>query len=272
MSVSTSRNRFGGFTLIELLVVIAIIAILAAILFPVFAKAREKARQTQCLSNMKQLGTGMMMYVQDSDEVFPINQDASVIPNRPSWATWSWREIVAPYVKNGITLYDWCPGGLADTQVHACPSAPKSRWNYSAHAFLVPGPSNPPPAPYTLARLSKPASCALLAETGVQTDWGSTGGNLCSDWWWHGGAQWPPQFTGATSGSQWDYDGVTDWPVWAMPRYRHTETANIAFADGHVKGIKKGALDWCQYLHADGNEDWMYDSWNGGGQPCYQYK
>jgi len=54
-----------GFTLIELLVVIAIIAILAAILFPVFAKAREKARQSSCLSNMRQLGTGMMMYAQD---------------------------------------------------------------------------------------------------------------------------------------------------------------------------------------------------------------
>jgi len=62
-----------GFTLIELLVVIAIIAILAAILFPVFARAREKARQTSCLSNLKQLGTGMAMYVQDYDEYYPIS-------------------------------------------------------------------------------------------------------------------------------------------------------------------------------------------------------
>jgi len=60
-----------GFTLIELLVVIAIIAILAAILFPVFARAREKARQTSCLSNVKELGLGLMMYVQDYDECFP---------------------------------------------------------------------------------------------------------------------------------------------------------------------------------------------------------
>jgi prepilin-type N-terminal cleavage/methylation domain-containing protein/prepilin-type processing-associated H-X9-DG protein len=66
------KNR--GFTLIELLVVIAIIAILAAILFPVFAKAREKARQTSCLSNMKQLGLGLMQYVQDYDETFPFTR------------------------------------------------------------------------------------------------------------------------------------------------------------------------------------------------------
>src|SRR5687768_4984553 len=63
--------RKRGFTLIELLVVIAIIAILAAILFPVFAQAREKARQTACLSNCKQMGTGAMLYAQDYDEIMP---------------------------------------------------------------------------------------------------------------------------------------------------------------------------------------------------------
>src|ERR1700709_463295 len=71
MSHGPPRRR--GFTLIELLVVIAIIAILAAILFPVFAQAREAARQSSCLSNMKQLGTGMYMYTQDYDEVLPGN-------------------------------------------------------------------------------------------------------------------------------------------------------------------------------------------------------
>src|SRR2546426_8289250 len=65
------RPQPSGFTLIELLVVIAIIAILAAILFPVFAQAREKARQSTCLSNQKQLGTAMSMYIQDYDERFP---------------------------------------------------------------------------------------------------------------------------------------------------------------------------------------------------------
>ena len=64
-------QRRHGFTLIELLVVIAIIAVLAAILFPVFAQAREQARQTTCLSNLKQLGTGLTMYAQDYDETLP---------------------------------------------------------------------------------------------------------------------------------------------------------------------------------------------------------
>src|SRR5947209_14602569 len=68
-------RRYGGFTLIELLVVIAIIAILAAILFPVFAQARSKARQAACLSNQKQIGTAVMLYAQDYDEVLPGNTD-----------------------------------------------------------------------------------------------------------------------------------------------------------------------------------------------------
>lgn len=71
--IAPRRTGSGGFTLIELLVVIAIIAILAAILFPVFARARENARRTQCISNVKQMGLAWMMYVQDNDERFPPN-------------------------------------------------------------------------------------------------------------------------------------------------------------------------------------------------------
>jgi len=93
-------KRYAGFTLIELLVVIAIIAILAAILFPVFAKAREKARQTSCLANIKQLTLGHVMYVQDYDEI--------LMPYRQGSSTIYWYHIIVPYIKN--------------TQIFVCPS------------------------------------------------------------------------------------------------------------------------------------------------------
>lgn len=94
MNISTNKRR-SAFTLIELLVVIAIIAILAAILFPVFAQAREKARQTQCLSNEKQIGLGILMYVEDNDSMYPPSE---------SWQ-WKngdnedWATMVLPYIK-----------------------------------------------------------------------------------------------------------------------------------------------------------------------------
>ena len=81
-----------GFTLIELLVVVAIISILASILFPVFARAREKARQTSCLSNAKQLGLGVLMYAQDYDEIFPSGGDA--------YGNNGWVRGISPYIKN----------------------------------------------------------------------------------------------------------------------------------------------------------------------------
>jgi len=96
-----------GFTLIELLVVIAIIAILAAILFPVFAKAREKARQSSCLSNVKQLCTGIMMYSQDYDGRYPFTYWGG--PPPPPWVgSWVyWYQLIMPYVKNSQIFY--CP-------------------------------------------------------------------------------------------------------------------------------------------------------------------
>ena len=121
------QRIFKGFTLIELLVVIAIIAILAAILFPVFAQAREKARQTSCLSNCKQLGTALMLYVDDYDETLPPSccnyyavpgYDATW-PGFKFWtydmnwygpAQWnSWMDCIYPYVKN-VSMYI-CPSG-----------------------------------------------------------------------------------------------------------------------------------------------------------------
>jgi prepilin-type N-terminal cleavage/methylation domain-containing protein/prepilin-type processing-associated H-X9-DG protein len=99
--------RRRGFTLIELLVVIAIIAILAAILFPVFARARAKARQTACLSNVKQLGLGFMMYSQDYDERLPTYYWGEGAAGQANSCVW-WAGIF-PYVKN-VQIYA-CPDG-----------------------------------------------------------------------------------------------------------------------------------------------------------------
>jgi prepilin-type N-terminal cleavage/methylation domain-containing protein/prepilin-type processing-associated H-X9-DG protein len=107
--------RRRGFTLIELLVVIAIIAILAAILFPVFAKARAKARQASCLSNLKQIGLGILSYCQDYDEMFPGTYYATGNATRPinGWpsenlgAYVNWAEKVYPYVKSAQVFQ--CP-------------------------------------------------------------------------------------------------------------------------------------------------------------------
>jgi prepilin-type N-terminal cleavage/methylation domain-containing protein len=103
-SVRQTKLR-DAFTLIELLVVIAIIAILAAILFPVFSQARAKARQAACLNNFKQVGTGMLQYTQDYDECFPYNRFYG-----PAGAAYqNWKYGILPYIRN--------------QQVYECPEA-----------------------------------------------------------------------------------------------------------------------------------------------------
>jgi prepilin-type N-terminal cleavage/methylation domain-containing protein/prepilin-type processing-associated H-X9-DG protein len=108
------RQRRRAFTLIELLVVIAIIAILAAILFPVFAQAREKARQTACLSNLRQVGLGLQMYAQDYDEVLPTSVDVGNFadPKAPT----NFLGAIIPYIKSkGILV---CPSSIDANTVY----------------------------------------------------------------------------------------------------------------------------------------------------------
>ncbi|MBC8104217.1 MAG: DUF1559 domain-containing protein [Cytophagales bacterium] len=131
-----SVNSLSGFTLIELLVVIAIIAILAAILFPVFAQARDKARQSSCLSNIKQIGIGMMMYVQDADETYPgalqaeptINGGSTADQRKPLDMQ------ILPYTKNDQI---WsCPSDAAE---RVPPTDGRLQWwdnNYKAKGIV----------------------------------------------------------------------------------------------------------------------------------------
>ena len=208
--LSTTRNarKFGftsrkreAFTLIELLVVIAIIAILAAILFPVFAQAREKARQTSCLSNIKQLGLGLMMYVQDYDETWPRNDDCVnggtvAVPGAPATAIgctgpygdrvnhYKWWYWTYPYVKN--VDINFCPSRtrIMD-QSAATGNAKWQDWKNSSEVFgagyglnlSVTGALNVWPKPSSgrayrnsflgggLAGVDRPADTLLIMET-----------------------------------------------------------------------------------------------------------
>ncbi len=113
MNLSSHPSARRGFTLIELLVVIAIIAILAAILFPVFAKAREQARKTACLSNTKQIGTALQMYAQDYDETYAMRYGSGDPVDFENGFQRSWKNMLNAYIKN--------------RDVFKCPSNPTSR-------------------------------------------------------------------------------------------------------------------------------------------------
>src|SRR5437870_6729880 len=125
--MSTHSLPRRGFTLIELLVVIAIIAILAAILFPVFAQAREAARKSTCISNMRQVGMALLMYAGDFDETLPWSTSSQ-------FSGWTWYQSVDPYVKSGVG-----PNGTTQKPFWLCPS-------FSNKSYpLLPGDPDPPP-------------------------------------------------------------------------------------------------------------------------------
>ena len=207
MTISSPQGKTrSGFTLIELLVVIAIIAILAAILFPVFAKVREKARQTSCVSNMKQIGLAVMQYTQDNDELYGYRKTTSDGSDNDALAT-SWKMVLQPYIKS--------------TGVFKCPSNPQKE-NFD-NALIAPGPisygANTVDGGYgvfgtlpangdaaSLASVETPASTIVVCEVTIpNTDWKIN--NTCCGFG-----------TGLYAG--------------------HTSSSNFLFGDGHVKSMK----------------------------------
>ena len=200
-------RRSAAFTLIELLVVIAIISLLAAILFPVFAQAREKARQTTCASNQKQLGTAILMYASDYDEQLPLAAYATT-----GFAFVTWHDLTNPYAKNtGI----WhCPSSLVAPADAGGKITTHFGYNVryltTINAFFTNVDSH---TAVSLAEVTRPAETVLLSDAKA-----SMANSWCGD---DGKFLLPP------SGA--------DAHCWGRPAYLHTQGANVLWLDGHVK-------------------------------------
>lgn len=198
-----------GFTLIELLVVIAIIAVLAAILFPVFAQAREKARQATCQSNLKQIGSAVAMYAQDFDEA---------LPNSGSGIKADVVKLLEPYTKQAFGQGIWkCPSHTRFT--------PQSGWTssvgYNVEYLLAPGPDYPHSGYNGFANSG--VALAFLqhpAETLCFMDQTAPPGNV----------------------NLWSYvtrPGDTEnTDGFGRPHFRHLSQANVLFCDAHVKTVQ----------------------------------
>jgi len=241
------RRRRGGFTLIELLVVIAIIAILAAILFPVFAQAREKARAASCMSNNKQISLSFSMYKQDYDETYPpaVQTDAS---GNQIW----WEQAVTPYIKSTNV------GGIL-----TCPSGASRAWAYSMNSWIGVG-YGAVPAGQSDASVTRPSDTILSAD-GAQapkeafTDKTNPAYGLpqAAPYFAYtlkgtGEAMWttPPNFVSVKgdpnatillskeSGGTLPDDDAND--AIGLMRYRHNQGVNAAFCDGHTKYQREG--------------------------------
>lgn len=290
-----NRKRLA-FTLIELLVVIAIIAILAAILFPVFAQAKEAAKKTQSLSNVKQIALGAMMYVNDNEDLFPQSEYGSG-DRHVTWAT-----VVYPYIKSGDKKVsaagvdqNFASEGVFRSPGNPRPSKPGQssggNFSYGVHFSLfvdnfenTGGEANPG-VPTSV--VDSPADKIMMMEKGTnQSDWNYPWfhdwqnmwvGPICRtagdpstvyrdgvDVYTKGTAVYAPQFDS-------DCVAATDgnWECAAHARYRYNKTAPMAFADGHAASIKKGAIQWFKNIWIDRRNvntwNWYYGYQNGGG-------
>ncbi|RYX80644.1 DUF1559 domain-containing protein, partial [bacterium] len=216
----------SAFTLIELLVVIAIIAILAAILFPVFARARENARRASCQSNMKQIGLGVLQYVQDYDETYPsTNFNYQATGPLGTYAA-TWDTVIQPYVKSGQIIQ--CPSDTKSTRVpaHRLYGANAYR-SYSAAQNLCGdfGSGNPP------QKLAAVPAVSLTVFAGHRINGDGNNGNLSSSIWNY-------------------YCDLGN--LGQQIQFIHLETAPFLYADGHVKSIR--GLTGVQYPTFPGYE------------------
>jgi prepilin-type N-terminal cleavage/methylation domain-containing protein/prepilin-type processing-associated H-X9-DG protein len=264
-----SKGSHRAFTLIELLVVIAIIAILAAILFPVFAQARAKARQTSCLSNHKQLATAAAMYTQDYDEVVLPHAircgyvgGSSTNPPDCRRGYLTWLILAQPYIKNwGLfrcpsdptnAFNVWSTGSAIPVNQMIWPSYGWN-WNYlnssgnsASGPCAVWQPTVGGGFPVSLAAINQPAATVEFVDTKVA---GPGSGYYTSYYVESPAGVWAPDICTWSNGS-WGVGAYGDETGWypRNPTYtgntaiNHNEGTNVAFTDGHAKFYKAGAL------------------------------